>query len=306
MSGSNWNSDDDTESGKNGLTRRSALMASSGLGSAVFGVPTVAAHEFDQGRKELTEEELLAVLRESDHFILDPDVHQQFGGELPPARILDASNTPGRSRPDIYYGKNKNAEPPSGTFYEIIDEDEAYTKAQQDLPLAVGGGKFGDVVQPYVSDLFTVEEELGSTTIQGVEVSVSVKAGLRFDARTDAQIGGELFFDISFSALGQTVTVSPGGFGFWVGPSKYDGYCLEPTVNLPSYLPKADVELCGKIRLYTRGGGVVPDEFKLGLAVGILDVCADPCPALDCTVCGTVVSGGIELTTPWIGYDTIS
>lgn len=296
-------SDSDTESGKNGLTRRRALMASSGLGSAVFGVPTVTAHGFDQNGTELTEDELLAALKESDHIIVDPDVNQQFGEEAPKIQDLDKSNTPGRGHPDIYYGKNKNAEPPSGTFYEIIEEGE---EDDQTLPLAVGGGKSDDVVQPYVTDLFTVEEELGSTKIRGEKVTVSVKAGLRFSAKSDVKIGGEIFLDISLSALGQTVKVSPGGFGFWAGPDKYDGYCLEPSAKLPSWLPKVDIRLCGEIRVYTRGDGTIPDEFRLAMAVGALDICADPCPAWDCTACGTVVSTGVELKLPWIGYDTIS
>lgn len=279
----------------NRMTRRKALMASSGLSGALFAVPAVAAgRESDNERNKtpLTEKELLDTLNESEHIYVNPKVHQEVTEERTGFQTLDQSDTPGNSDPDIYYGENKNSEPPSGEFYEISEEG---AWRDRDLPIALSGHKSNNI-QPLSSDYFTVGGEIGSTNIGGYEVNVAFNTGLQLSGTLDGKIGGELIADFTFTAAGQSVTISPGGFGFWVGPNKTDGWCVVPKVNLPGPLPGADVDLCGDVKVYTRSG----PEIRFGLEFTGLDICTDPCPYVTCNVCGTVVSVGVEFRTPWI------
>ncbi|GAB7020669.1 hypothetical protein [Halostagnicola bangensis] len=293
-----------SEASGNGMTRRKALAASSGLGGAIFGIKPVAGKESGDEREEeyTTEQELRETLEESDHIFLDPDVRQRFTEaeteSISSTEDLDQADTPGPEQPDIYYGKYKNAEPPSGQYYEIAEEG---AWRERDHPISLGEDNF----RPHVSDLLTVSEDVGCTTmdfpvIGEQEPCVVISGGFEISGTTDGMIGGELFLDISVTAAGQEVTVSPGGFGFHVGPDDVEGYCFEPNLSLPGPMPGGEIEMCGEITLETRNS-----ELRFGLGVTGLDICANPCGPVNCEVCGTVISTGATVRTPWVDVDDL-
>ena len=160
--------------------------------------------------------------------------------------------------------------------------------------------------QPLISDLLMVGGDLGCRTLPRIdrEICAAIQAGIDISGSTDVSIGGELLIELTLSVTGyDEVQISPGGFGFSVGPDDVEGWCWDQKVDLPGPLPGGQVEICGELRLYTRGSGI--PEIQFGIGVSSLDVCVDPCGPIDCEVCGTIVSVGVEFKTPWVGVSDI-
>ncbi|WP_132058729.1 hypothetical protein [Halorussus amylolyticus] len=244
--------------------------------------------------------ELKESLRESEHIVAEPEAYHRFTEESVSFDSLSASDLP--DDPEIYFGEYKNAEAPSGKYVEVGSPTELQ---QRDVPLALQGEAESrvvgenNVVEPEVSDFFYVEGDVGSATLEahghGITVDVAVGAGLTIDLITsDLQVGATLSMDITFTVNGVSFTVSPVSFGVSAGPSDRDGYCIGPIGIDWGYLPGGEVELCGSFQINSHPNG----EISLVFSVGGLDVCADPCPGINCPVCASVVASSISFETP--------
>lgn len=288
-------------SDNNDITRRKALSASAGIGGAVIGIPAGVAGQssgIDDSR-EPGLQELKKALRESEHFVANPEAYRKVTeGSLSPAD-LGASATP--EDPEIYFGEYKNAEAPSGKYAAVGSPAELQ---QRDVPLSLEGEvedrlvAEGDAVQPEISDFFYFEEDLGTISLgamgHSIDVGVAVGAGLQIDLITsDLQVGATLSADIELSVNGFKFTVSPLSFGVSAGPGDHDGYCIGPIGIDWGYLPGGEVELCGAFRINTKPDG----DITLEVGINGLEVCADPCPGISCPVCASPIASSFSFET---------
>lgn len=286
----------------NRLTRRKALSASAGLSGAIVGIPSVVVGQSKSNDDfhGQTPTKITEIVDNSEHFVAKPEAYHRVKEQSLSPESLPPSATP--NDVEIYFGKYKNAKPPSGKFAELGTPLEVQ---QNDGPLALESDSESrlvtdsTVVEPQVSDLFYLEKDLGTHTIKeaghSIDVGIKVGIGLKIDLITsNLQVGATLSCDITFTVGGASLTVTPASFGVSAGPSEKDGYCIGPVKLDWGNLPGGEVELCGALQVLTHSNG----EISLKVSLKGLDVCADPCPGINCPVCGSVLSGSVGLTTP--------
>lgn len=276
--------DERTDQNADRTASRRRVLASSAVGAAMFGasglVGTAAAE--DGERDITTPEELERSLAQAEILGLKQEYADRVDkSEIDSVSDLDPKMTVGEGHPNIYFGKYKNAEPPSGHYYSLSD-----TRAEVDSSGLVSASD-DDVT----SDLFVFQERVGCQDfpIPVVDDTVCLDIELGVTATFDPlarEIGGELFIDfvIKHPSTGAQVTVSPLGIEFSVGRGEGDSLCLGLGPRLPGPIPgKADMYACAAFTLAIEG-----DEIKIGFEFSSLEFCIE-------NVCGNMYAPGFGI-----------
>lgn len=270
-----------SERGSNRVNRRKVLL-SSAAGGAFLGsggiIGSVAAEGDSRRGTHPTPEELRRSLRESDHIGLRPEHKEAINkDEIASVDELPTSATPGRDHPEIYYGEFKNAQAPSGKYFRESDSDETNYDTDNG-PISVDGSEVGP-------NFFSISEEVGCQGF-GPFGELCAVVGVGVDLEYDyKKFGGNLYLDLTLEhSSGAQVTVSPAGFGIYVGTDDEEGLCTDLKLRMPGPIPgKGDVELCLNYAFTVEGSDVL-----LTIEVTGLEVCLE-----DETVCVDIVSGSI-------------
>jgi len=276
----------------NSVNRRTVLSASSAAGGALLGygglVGSVSADDEPRRGTHPTPEELERSLTESNHIGIRPKYNDRVNrDELSSLDELPTSVTPGRDHPEIYFGKFKNAQAPSGKHYSVSDADDSVDTSvdTDDGPISVDKSE----VSP---NFVSFEEEVSCAGFDPFgELCVKVGAGVDLEYAGDSEkFGGKLYIDLTFEhSSGAQITVSPGGFGIYVDPGVEAGICFDLPFRNPGPIPgKGEAEVCLDYTFTVEGSDV-----KFGVEISGLEVCVE-----DDTVCADIVSGsaGFEFT----------
>jgi len=283
------NTDQDTERSAS----RRKILTSSATGAAMFGasglVGTVRARE--QGHQP-TPRELERVLAQSEHIGLKRGVRKEVNKDtISSVDELDQSVTAGPGHPDVYYGEFSNARPPSGDYYHLSDDG---TGSGQTAPISVRDRD----VRGQLLDFLSVKKKLGCQPILGHDLCVKVAAGfdIALQTKEGPKLGGELFMDITLSVGLFSITISPAGFGVFLGgKDEEEGWCAQVKSAAPGPLPgKLELLPCFTFRAIKEG-----DKYGLKLTFPEFKVCADE------GVCVDIATIAPAIRTPLFGLDDL-
>ena len=285
--------DRDTEEDTSRTASRRKVLASSAAGATLFGYSGVVgtASAVERGTQP-TPEELERVLSQSEHIGFKPGTRKQVNRDtISSVDQLDASVTAGPDHPDIYYGQFRNARPPSGEYYHLSDDGSG---SGQTAPISVRDSD----VRSHLLDFLSVKEKIGCQSVLGHDLCVTVAAGfdLAVQTKSGPKVGGELFFDITFSVGLFSVTISPSGFGvFFFGRGDKDGWCAKLKAAAPGPLPgKLEAAPCATLRFIKEG-----DEYGVKVTFPSFKICVEE------GICVDIATVAPAIRTPLFGLDDL-
>lgn len=251
------------------ITRRKALSTTGGIGSALVGIPAAAAAQSggdtdkqEAHREELTEEDVREALADIE---LKPSAGSAQGVDIAASEVPEDA--------EVYVGKYKNAETPTGKPFAIESYEEYL---ERDAPPGFEPARGQQVGTSDISDFFYLQEDIGSVTIEGYTLNVGIGAGVTIEGSFAGDLEATLSLDIYINNASFALTSFTVGYG-----TSGDGICLGPFDLNYSYVPGLEVSLCGSVGFNDVNGG---DQLEVSFSPGI-DLCVDPCPVITCSYC---------------------
>lgn len=251
----------------------SAVGSTAGVSALAAGG---AAAEED---RELTEETLARALAEME-YVPVPDDHPDASkrGVTPdPSAMVEGA--------EVYTGKYRNADTPSGKPYEIQSFDEW---RRQDAPT----GFDRDQIEKNGSEFLYLKEVKEDVDVGGYTIDqLGVGVGVQIAGSGLTNVEASLSFDIYINKYSVAIT----SFSIAYGPEK--GVCVSPP--LPTFLkviPGLEIDLCIDAKLLSEGSQLCP-EFGLSLSA-----CVNPCgDTVDCGYCKGIGSPPLKgcIDKPW-------
>lgn len=258
---------------RDNITRRKALTATGGIGGAVMGIPSVAAGESEntnkRTKKEITEEEVERALAESEFVVTTKE-----DGKTEHERPLTIQSSEIDDETEIYVGKHKNAEVPTGkpfaieSFEEYLERDAppGFESTDED------SDSMTTASLPEIPN-FYFQEELGSISLAGHSVDFGLgiggQIGTNFTSAT-----AEFVFDLYAGPVSVTLFKQSIGLGV-----NKDGICFNKLSLDYGQIPGFTVKGCLDASFKRTNG-----DYVIGGGASI-DACADPCKIISCEVC---------------------
>ena len=257
---------------------RRKLLSAMGSTAGVSAIAAGGAAARD-GEGDLTEEELARALAEMEYVPVDDDHPAAKKRSVDP----DPSAMP--DDVDVYTGRYKNAETPSGKPYEVQSFEEW---RRQDAPT----GFDADEIRKQGSEFLYLKEtkqnvDVGGYTIDEIGVGVGVQIVGSGLTNVEASLSVDLYLN--------QYSVAIASFSVGYGPDR--GLCVSPP--LPTFLkviPGLEIDVCLDAKLLSEGDQLCPE---VGLS---LSACVNPCgDTIDCGYCKGIGTPPLKgcIDKPW-------